>query len=273
MAYDPWVERILRVVDFVQAHLDSEIDPEQLGEIAGFSRHHFHRVFRGMTGESVMGFVRRLRLERAAMRLKFSSEPITHVALGSGYTSHEAFTRAFKNRFGSSPSDYRQHEVGIPKNAIPISVRDEPLKHCLTLRYTGDYDGCDAAWRRLDALSRATGLDAYAHQGIGLVYDDPEVTAAEHLRYDAALVMNRTDIPVGYPPELQHRTIPAGRYAVARYEGPYDELLEVYVTLLGQWMPFRRVELFDEPVVEIYLNRPDEVPPEKLVTEVCVRIQ
>lgn len=75
MDNEAWVERILRVVDYIGSHLDDELDPKELAKIAGFSLHHFHRVFRGMLGESVMGFVRRLRLERAAMRLKFSDEP------------------------------------------------------------------------------------------------------------------------------------------------------------------------------------------------------
>ena len=273
MTYEPWVERILRVIDYIQAHLDEEISPDTLREIAGFSRHHFHRVFRGMTGESVMGFVRRLRLERAAMRLKFGQEPVTEVALGTGYGSHEAFTRAFKARFGASPSAYRDHESVDRIDGLEIRVREEPLRHCLTLRYTGDYLLCGSIWHELKALAEPAGLMDKAIGSAGLVYDDPEVTAVEHLRYDAGLVLEADEIPFGLPKGIQKRTIPGGLYAVALYQGPHEDLLEVYITLLGQWMPRRKVELFDEPIVEVYLNEPDEVAPPDLRTEVCVRIQ
>ncbi|MEL6185057.1 MAG: helix-turn-helix transcriptional regulator, partial [Myxococcota bacterium] len=97
----PWADRVLDVLDEIHARLDDDtLEPAQLADHAGFSRHHFHRVFRGMTGESVMGLVRRLRMERAAQRLRFGDAPVTDVALASGYGSHEAFTRAFRDRFG-----------------------------------------------------------------------------------------------------------------------------------------------------------------------------
>ena len=108
---EQWVERILRVVDHIQANLDAELRPEELADIAGFSLHHFHRVFRGMLDESVMGFIRRLRLQRAAHQLEFGQAGITEVAFGAGYRSHEAFTRAFTAAFGKSPSRYRDEAV------------------------------------------------------------------------------------------------------------------------------------------------------------------
>ena len=123
---DSWGARILTVVDHVQRHLDDEdLAPEQLAELAGFSLHHFHRVFRGLTGESVMGFVRRLRLERAAQRLSYEPTSVTEVAFDAGYNSHEAFTRAFRARFGVPPRDYRErHRIASADG--PFELRDQP---------------------------------------------------------------------------------------------------------------------------------------------------
>ncbi|HEX4589292.1 MAG TPA: AraC family transcriptional regulator, partial [Gemmataceae bacterium] len=70
-------QRILRVLVHIQQHLDEVLELEDLAGVAHFSPYHFHRVFRGMVGESVMEHVRRLRLERAAHRLKFTDEPVT----------------------------------------------------------------------------------------------------------------------------------------------------------------------------------------------------
>ena len=267
----PWVERMLRVVDHIHTHLDEDIDPEELARVAAFSLHHFHRVFRGMTGESVMGFVRRLRLERGAQRLKFGDAPVTEIALSSGYGSHEAFTRAFRARFGSSPTEYRErerHDAAV----LDIALRDEPARSCIAWRYVGDYLECASAWDDLQAIAADVGFGQHATASLGLVYDDPEITAKERLRYDACLALPPEAIPSELPERSVRRSVPAGRYAVARHRGPYEGLLETYVTLLGCWLPSRNVELADEPVVEIYLNEPSETAPADLLTDVCVRI-
>src|SRR5215471_8665474 len=100
--------RILRVMVHVQNHLYEPLQLAHLARLAAFSPCHFHLVFTGMVGESVKEHVRRLRLERAASRLKLSSAPVTDLAFDAGYQSLEAFTRSFRAAFGVSPSGYRR---------------------------------------------------------------------------------------------------------------------------------------------------------------------
>ena len=102
-----YAERIIRVLVHIQQNLDDALPLEDLAAIAHFSPFHFHRVFTGMVGESVKQYVRRLRLERAAMRLKHGERPVTSIAFEAGYETHEAFTRAFRSAFGRSPSEFR----------------------------------------------------------------------------------------------------------------------------------------------------------------------
>src|SRR6185436_20700588 len=105
-------ERMLAVLVHIQEHLDDPLPLEELADVAHFSPFHFHRIFRGMVGESVKEHVRRLRLERAAHRLRFTGEPVTEIALDAGYQTHESFTRAFGAMFGESPSEFRiNHRV------------------------------------------------------------------------------------------------------------------------------------------------------------------
>jgi AraC family transcriptional regulator len=63
-----------------QNNLDRPLSLEELASIASFSPYHFHRIFRGIVGESVKEHVRRLRLERAAHRLRFTGQPVTEIA-------------------------------------------------------------------------------------------------------------------------------------------------------------------------------------------------
>lgn len=99
---------ISRVVRFIQSAIDEVLTPRQLADVAGFSPHHFHRIFRAVVGESVMDFIRRLRLERAAYRLKTSDTQVSTVAFDGGYGSQEAFARIFQAYYGMAPREYRQ---------------------------------------------------------------------------------------------------------------------------------------------------------------------
>src|SRR5207302_10988331 len=74
-------QRILRVLVYLQQHLDEPLPLEDLARVACFSPYHFHRVFRGMVGESVKEHVRRLRLERAAQRLTATGPSVVATAL------------------------------------------------------------------------------------------------------------------------------------------------------------------------------------------------
>lgn len=114
-----------RVVRFVQSALDETITPRQLASVAGFSPHHFHRIFRAVVGESVMDFVRRLRLERAAYRLRTGPDSIAAIAFENGYGSQEAFARTFHASFGMPPRDYRLTQLA-PRIPCPSGIHYDP---------------------------------------------------------------------------------------------------------------------------------------------------
>ena len=96
------------VKTYIHQHTDQLLNREQLADMAGFSVPHFHRVFSAETGENIAAYIRRVRLERAAHKLIMGAVDITQVALAAGYKSHAAFSKAFKQRYGFSPSQYRE---------------------------------------------------------------------------------------------------------------------------------------------------------------------
>lgn len=101
-------ECIEDVIRYIRRHINEPLDRERLADVAGFSVPHFHRIFRAHVGESAISYIRRLRLERAARKLRMGAVDITEVALAAGYDSHAAFGKAFKQQFGLSPSEFRQ---------------------------------------------------------------------------------------------------------------------------------------------------------------------
>ncbi|MEW6402415.1 MAG: AraC family transcriptional regulator [Chloroflexota bacterium] len=101
-------ERISDVQRYIREHTDEPLNREVLAEIAGFSVPHFHRIFTAQVGENIASYVRRVRMERAGRKLRMGAVDITEVALAAGYDSHAAFSKAFKQHFGLSPSEFRQ---------------------------------------------------------------------------------------------------------------------------------------------------------------------
>ena len=99
---------IADVMHYIREHINEPLNREMLAAVAGFSVPHFHRVFTARVGESAASYVRRLRMERAGRKLRMGAVDITEVALAAGYDTHAAFSKAFKQQFGLSPSEFRQ---------------------------------------------------------------------------------------------------------------------------------------------------------------------
>jgi AraC-like DNA-binding protein len=95
-------------VDSLGSHLDDhQVSGADLAARAHLSRFHFDRVIGAVAGESPARFRRRVLLERAAYRLVTSDTSVLDVAVEAGYSSHEAFTRAFQRAYGVPPSAWR----------------------------------------------------------------------------------------------------------------------------------------------------------------------
>ena len=107
-ALQGYTERINEVTQYIREHIDEPLNREVLAAVAGFSVPHFHRIFTAHVGENIASYVRRVRLERAGRKLRMGAVDITEVALAAGYDTHAAFSKAFKQHFGLSPSEFRQ---------------------------------------------------------------------------------------------------------------------------------------------------------------------
>ncbi len=266
-------ERIVRTLVHIQHHLDDELDLQSLASVAAFSPYHFHRVFRGLVGESLHSHIRRLRMERAAQALKRQDGSVTEIALSAGFESHEAFTRAFGAMFGVSPSDYREATAYRPPDygePLPVDVQELKAARVLFLRHIGLYSQVGATWGRLMSWAGMRGLLGPGTRMLGIVYDDPEVTPTDKIRYDAAVVISRPVEPQG---EFGVTEIPGGTYAVVTHRGPYDTLGNTYQRFFGGWLPQSGRELRDAEAFEEYLNSPMTARPEDLLTRLHVPLK
>jgi AraC-like DNA-binding protein len=105
------IRRLHRARDFMRAGLGDSLSLDAIARAACLSPFHFHRSFRAFFDETPHQFVIRLRLDRAADRLRRTNARVTEIALAVGFESPAHFSRAFKTRFSCSPQAYR-HKFG-----------------------------------------------------------------------------------------------------------------------------------------------------------------
>ncbi|MGB7759229.1 MAG: AraC family transcriptional regulator [Bryobacteraceae bacterium] len=283
-----YYERIVRTLVFIQGHLDDELELDRVAGVAAFSQFHFARIFRGLVGETLKEYIRRLRLERAARNLKQRDEPITQLAFEAGFETHESFTRAFGAMFGVPPSSYRAAHKPAPEAASgthlddvagyhppdygdfpPPEIQDLAPVRVVFLRHVGPYSQVGATWGRLMAWAGMRGLLGPGMKMFGIVHDDPDVTPEDKIRYDAAVAVTRPVSPEG---EFGVMELPGGRYAVATHRGPHEGLGKAYQRIYGAWLPKSGYELRDAPAFEQYLNSPQTARPEDLLTLIHVPV-
>ena len=97
----------LRLRPLVQARLtDTALDPEALAAAAGLSYHQLYRALRDGPGVSPSRFIRTVRVEAAADRLRRGAGGVSEVAYSVGFESLSYFSRAFSERFGAPPSSF-----------------------------------------------------------------------------------------------------------------------------------------------------------------------
>jgi len=264
-----------RVVEHIDRHLDESLELDQLASVANFSPFHFHRLFSAWMGETLGEYVRRRRLELGAQRLiSQPAVPVLQVALTVGFGSTEAFARAFKARFGLTPSSWRtaKHRNRDQLNRKPgqadaIVRRDDEVSKYLEeasmnvklidrkpttvayLRHVGPY-GPELSQFWQDTVypwMQTNSLVGRPRYGISL--DDPGITAPEKCRYDAAVEVEPDFVGAG-----QHlkTSIPGGKYAAARVTGTAAEIGDAWMTLLRDWLPGSGLQLDARPLFEYY---------------------
>lgn len=104
---------VQRMQDYIETHLEETIGLSDLAKVSLFSPWHSHRLFQEYTGLPPAGYIRRLRLAKAALRIKSENIRIIDVAFDLGFGSVDGFTRAFFREFGMCPSDYAADPVPI----------------------------------------------------------------------------------------------------------------------------------------------------------------
>jgi len=279
ITHNDYTQRINKVAEYINRHLDEPIELKTLADIAHLSHFHFCRIFKVLKGESPIAFIARLRIETAAQLLRYSTLPIEQIAFNIGYETPASLSKAFKNQYGITPTEYRTNkdiyimrkEIINPDLALkaPKIVTLEP-KNLIYVALTGAYGSLDygKAYEQLWAVIKAQKLFTKGIESICISYDDPKITEGSLQRSDVCLAIHKPATP---QEEVSCKTLAGGKYAVFFYQGSYENLSQVYDTAV-RWVIDHEYTLREEPFFEKYLNDARRTPKEKLKTEIYIPI-
>jgi AraC family transcriptional regulator len=287
---------VIRTLARVVSSLDAALDLRALAREAALSPFHFHRIFRGMVGETPLELHRRLRLERAAAHLLTTDASVTRLAFDAGYETHEAFTRAFRQAYGTSPSDFR-HRAGerpaglrppqtflaarcgvhfgdgadafvsppsTPEAVMDVTIEDMPAVRGAAVRHVGAYNRIAEAFHRLGAFAAPAGLLRDGTMMLAIYHDDPETTPVEQLLSDACISVAEG---IALPEGVFELRLAAGPYARATHLGPYRRLGDTWSRLMGEWLPRSGRRVGSGSSYEVYRNNPQDTAQEDLRTD------
>ena len=196
-----------------------------------------------------------------------------NIALGVGFGSAEAFTRAFRARFDCSPTEWRKSKRGqtaskrgqaarrsrrkngalTPKEtAMKVTIIERPPVHVAYLRHIGPYGSAIGRfWMETVAPWMSTN-NLIGRERFGIALDDPTVTAPAKCRYDACVQSDAKEMLSGDP---ARKMIPGGKYAALAFEGTGAEIGAAWDALLRDWLPKSGLQLDSRPFFEHYPRR------------------
>lgn len=280
-------QRMRRVLEHIDAHLDESLDAAQLAAVAAFSPFHFQRQFSALYGLGVGTYVRALRLKRAGARLAFREETVTAIALDAGYEGNEAFARALRGWLAQSPTalrtmpDWEAWQAALRPLAMlrrthmtqnftltDVRIVDFPATPVVILPHRGSPARIGESVRKLIAWRRESGLPPARTATFNIFPDDPDAVRPEAFRLDLAVAT--TDTP---GEGMERGEIPAGRCAVLRQTGSGDDLRAAFDFLYGEWLPASGEEARDAPPFAQRISFFPDVPEHEAITDLFLPLK
>ncbi|GEM_PF-6058935 len=251
-------QSITRAVRLVESRLEDPPSVDEMAKTAGVSRSHFQRTFREVVGESTKAFTMRVRIERAASLLRYSTWRINDIAISCGYHNQANFGRDFAKIYGASPRNFRSREASLPflrgyikgsdqsandddlSDNPPLSVLVEtwPELSGIALRTHGSISQAIGCWNELLewAKTQPTLSDFEKLNFLGCWYDTWDGINEDTYRYDAVIVPStpfQGEIPAPFLPI----TIPAGKVASLHAKGSINKIESIWKAFGEGWLP------------------------------------
>ncbi|MBC8954234.1 GyrI-like domain-containing protein [Xenorhabdus sp. PB62.4] len=278
-------QRLHALLHYIDEHIDTQMDGENLSRVAACSKYHFHRLFSANYGISVAAYIRQLRLKKAVYDLAYSNNPVIDIAFACGYESPEAFSRAFKSAIGQSPTEFRQepdwsvwysqHQIineirtKVMNEKLPyleVKIVDFPENSIAVMEHKGSPSDIGHTIRAFKEWRINNKLPLGRYKTFNLVYADPTKVEPDEYKFDLCVeVSSMFEIN---NPIIIKKTIPSGKCAYIRHIGPDEEITTLVNYLYTRWLSENNQEVRDFPLFFERVKLFPNVPETETVTDI-----
>lgn len=260
---------INKAIDYIFLHLDEEISVDDVAKHCAYSKFHLMRMFRLDMDEALYQFIKRVKLERSAFRLKIEKErSITEIGEDYGYSSSN-FATAFKKHLSLSPSAFRSsseamveessfsfgREIGeTEEGRISVENLEPFLVICQRLR--GNYHNMDKAWSEfIEKYGKYREKDTFY---VECTIDDPSITDEDNCLYELCQSISPDNPILKEDKSLLVHSFEGGKYGVYHFKGYPRFLYMVYQSVFCRWLIKSGNRLDERPIFDIYRKVGDD---------------
>lgn len=256
---------INRAISYIFNNLDEDITVEDVARHCAYSKYHLTRMFKEDMDEALYQFIKRIRLERSAWRLKVEKEKsITEIGGEYGYSSSN-FATAFKKHLKLSPADFRKaSEQMVEESSFSHGITMDQLTDAekkITIEYLdsftaiyerkrGNYHRLPEEWCKFIDKYRELASEDTLY--IECTIDDPSITDENNCMYELCQTILPSHPVLQENPDILTRDFTGGKYAVYHFEGFPQFLFMVYQEIFCRWLSRTGNCLDERPILDIY---------------------
>ena len=298
---EEYKKRIIKIIQYIEQHLDTDLSLEKVAEISAYSPFHFHRVFKLITGETLQNYTIRKRIEKSALYLAMRKRvDIKEIYLELGFDNHSGFNKAFKKYYGKSPSEFRKsapenfHKISKieSKNGqvdavfhqyicnvenllkwrtmnLEIKVADLEEMHLASVMSLG-IENVESSYDVLINWAKKKHLFPRDHVKMISVYHDSfKTTSPDKVRIHAGMLVE--DKLEAQDEEIFPEILEAGKFIIGSGEVTLDDFEQCWVSLF-LWMNENHYTTRKAFPFEIYHSNFKEHPEGKMLVDFCIPI-
>lgn len=267
---------INQALNYIEEHLDQEIDYQEIARVALTSEQYFKRLFSSLSGMTLSEYIRKRRLTQAAFELKQSDEKVVNIALKYGYTSPDAFSRAFQQLHGVTPTEARVLHSPLktyPKLFFKLDIQgEEPLHYRFVQKpafllagyYAKAIVDLDGRSEEITQLLESLGESHY--QRLNTVNNQlfgkgPLYFSSEYTEKEAVYVQDfYVGVPVDeIPNDLVGVAVEDTLWVVFTVKGEWEEISNTWTRIYTEWFPSSSLEPAFSPEFMINNDQKTEI--------------
>lgn len=264
-----------RAIIFIETNLYEPLTVESVANAVSYSYYHFHRYFQAVMGETIGSYIRSRRLTQAAYDLIYSDIKILDIAVSLYFESGESFTRAFRKRYGITPTEYRKNGIDVLIGSHqPMQI--DKLTECNYVNFSPEIvifqpksvvgfrfdmsienNSIIEMWKKLNTQLAKQKYISMNNNRYSIYETGGTCLPNTFNKNSEATVFIgiETSCDSNIPEGMKLKEISGGKYAKFIHKGTVKNLLSTYYYIWGVWLPKSSFQLDDRDDLECYTEQ------------------